>query len=63
MELPKIYRTQEVADYLLVDVDTVTKLIRTRELAAKKIGREWRITESDLMEYLESKKIRPRKTG
>lgn len=63
VKLPKIYRTQEVADYLLIDIDTVTKLIRTRELSAKKVGREWRITEDDLVEYLNSKKIKPRRTG
>mgnify|MGYP000934997221 CR=1 FL=1 len=61
--LPKIYTSYQAADYLLVDVDTVTKLIRNRELAAKKVGREWRITEDDLLDYLNSKKVTRRRTA
>lgn len=60
MSLPKIYRVKDVAEHLLVDEDTVTKLIRTRELAAKKVGREWRITEDDIQAYLDSKKVKRR---
>jgi excisionase family DNA binding protein len=63
MALPTLYRTQDVADYLLIDVDTVVKLIHNRELAAKKVGREWRISEDDLLEYLEAKKIKPRRAS
>ncbi|CAL1518147.1 hypothetical protein MMC2321_01888 [Chitinophaga sp. MM2321] len=63
MALPVIYNVKRVAEYLLIDEDTVTKLIRTREMAAKKVGREWRITEDDIQEYLNSKKITRRKTA
>ena len=63
MALPTLYKTQDVADYLLIDVDTVVKLIHNRELAAKKVGREWRISEDDLLEYLEAKKIKPRRAS
>jgi excisionase family DNA binding protein len=63
MSLPKIYNVKDVANYLLVDEDTVTKLIRSRELAGKKVGREWRVTEDDLLEYLNTKKITRRRTA
>lgn len=63
MSLPVIYRVKQVAEHLLIDEDTVTKLIRNRELAAKKVGREWRITEDDIKEYLDSKKITRRRTA
>lgn len=56
-----MFRVKEVAEYLIVDEDTVTKLIRTRELPAKKVGREWRISEEDIQEYLLSKKITRRR--
>lgn len=62
MSLPIIYRVKQVAEHLMIDEDTVTKLIRNRELAAKKVGREWRITEEDVKEYLDSKKITRRRT-
>jgi len=63
MALPKLYNTRDVAEYLVIDVDTVVKLIHNRELAAKKVGREWRITEDDLLDYLDSKKIKPRRAS
>lgn len=61
MNLPKLYRVKDVAEYLLIDEDTVTKLIRTRELPAKKVGREWRISETDIQDYLTAKKITRRR--
>lgn len=63
MNLPKIYRVKDIAEYLLIDEDTVTKLIRNRELAGKKVGRDWRVTEDDLLEYLNSKKITRRRAN
>lgn len=61
MPLPILYKVRQVAEYLMIDEDTVTKLIRNRELAAKKVGREWRITEDDIQDYLDSKKVIRRK--
>lgn len=58
MALPTLLTTQDVADYLFIAVKTVDKLIYRRELSAKKVGREWRITEDDLLLYLEKNKVK-----
>lgn len=63
MNLPKIYRVKDVAEYLLIDEDTVTKLIRTRELAGRKVGREWRVTEDDLQDFMNAKKVTRRRAN
>jgi excisionase family DNA binding protein len=43
----------DVATNLNVDERTVRELIRKNELRAIKIGKEWRITEGDLDNYVE----------
>ena len=49
----KIYTTDEVADILKISRDSVLKLIKKRELKAKKVARKWRITESYLQDFFE----------
>ena len=48
----RLLTIREVAEYLRVDPKTVRRLIEDGELAAHKIGRQWRISESDLKKYL-----------
>lgn len=50
---------QQVADYLQVNTDTVYRLIRTRKLAASRIGRAYRIPKADLEEFLVAQSTRP----
>lgn len=43
----------DVASNLNVDERTVRELIRKNELRAIKIGKEWRVTEGDLANYVD----------
>jgi len=49
----QLYTPQEVADYLKVDVRTVYKWLREGELNALRFRREYRISETDLRDFLE----------
>ncbi len=44
--------TEDVAKYLKVDVVTVRRLVTRGELAAYKVGSEYRFTKDDLLDYL-----------
>jgi excisionase family DNA binding protein len=43
----------DAADFLKVKESTVRSLINEKRLRAVKIGKEWRIAETDLMAFLE----------
>lgn len=49
----KVYTTDEVAEILKITRQSVIKLIHNKELRAKKIAREWRISEDDLKKFFE----------
>lgn len=49
----------EVADRLRVSTMTVYRLIRGGELAAVRIGRNYRVREADLSDYLEAQVVDP----
>lgn len=44
---------KDVAKYLKVSTETVKRLIRRGELEANKIGSIWRITKTDVINFLE----------
>ncbi len=48
---------QEVSDLLRVSVYTVRRWIKTGKLPAYKVGRSWRIQESDLNTWLRQKRL------
>ena len=50
--LSKLYRTDEIAQYLRTDVQTVRKWVRTGQLRARWCGRQWLITLEALDEFL-----------
>lgn len=50
----KFYTTQEVADILKITPSSVIKLIKRRNLKAKKIARKWRISKKHLEEFMET---------
>ncbi len=52
-ELPSFLTTEEVLTYLHVNPRTIYRLIRTGELPAVRIGRQWRFRESDLNDWIE----------
>jgi excisionase family DNA binding protein len=54
----QLYTPQEVADYLKVDVRTVYRWLRDGELNALRFRREYRISETDLRDFLERHRTR-----
>ena len=48
----KFYTTEEVADILKIEKEVIRDYIRKGELFAIKIGKAYRITDSDLQEFL-----------
>jgi excisionase family DNA binding protein len=49
----------EVADQLRVSTMTIYRLIRSGELPAVRVGRNYRVREADLDAYLESQVVDP----
>lgn len=49
----KVYSVKEVAQILKTTCQQVRKMIQNEELAAVKVGREWRIPAERLDEFLE----------
>jgi excisionase family DNA binding protein len=56
----KFRGVQEVADELGVDVQTVRRWIHAGNLRAFKPGKEYRIRESDLEEFLRAREVHPK---
>lgn len=51
-EQPKMYTLQEVADILRVSRQTIYNYIRSGRLICTKYGKEYRLTEKQLQEFL-----------
>ena len=49
----KFYTTEEVAEMLRLNVQTVRNLLLAKRIGGIKIGKEWRISEEDLTEFIE----------
>ena len=49
---PVMLSTEQVAEILGVHIDTVRRMIKERELPAKKLGRVWRVSRQELQIYL-----------
>ncbi len=50
--MEKYYSTEDVAEILGFKEKTVREWLRTGKLKGKKVGRLWRIKESDLEEFI-----------
>lgn len=50
----KLYTLQEVADYLKVSRQTIYNYVTAKRLKASKIGKEYRVTEKDLQDFLKN---------
>lgn len=50
--LPVLRAIKDVADYLRIDPKSVRRLVKSKQLAAYKVGRQWRIAERDLWAFL-----------
>jgi excisionase family DNA binding protein len=55
----QLYTPQEVADYLKVDVRTVYRWLREGELNSLRFRREYRISETDLRDFLGRHRAKP----
>lgn len=57
--MARLYTCAEVASRYGVEIITVWDWIRKRKLGAIKLGKEYRISENDLMQFEESRRINP----
>ncbi len=48
----RMLTVKDVADYLRIDSKSVRRLVKSKQLAAYKVGRQWRVAERDLWAYL-----------
>ena len=46
------WTADEAAAYCRVSINTMQQLLRTGEIPARRVGRQWRILKRDLDEYL-----------
>lgn len=52
----KLFTLQEVADVLRVSRQTIYNYVTAKKLRATKYGKEYRVTEADLKEFIENGK-------
>jgi excisionase family DNA binding protein len=57
-----LFTTEEVAKYLNIEVITVRRLVQRGELAAYKVGGEYRFSEADLQDFLNRKYVPVKKS-
>src|ERR1700682_4596121 len=55
--MERLLTTDELAEYLRVDVVTIRRLVSRGELPAYRIGSEFRFTPSDLEDYLQRQRV------
>jgi excisionase family DNA binding protein len=48
---------QQTAEYLIVDDETVRRMIRAGELKAHRVARDYRIYKSDVEKYIQDNKV------
>lgn len=49
----KFFTTGEIAEMLKMNVQVIARKLQAGELAGYKIGKDWRVRESDLLEWLD----------
>jgi putative molybdopterin biosynthesis protein len=52
--MEEVYTLEEVAERLKVSLSTVRRLVREEKIRTSRVGRQLRVTESALMEFLSS---------
>lgn len=55
--MENLYTVEETAEKLKIHPETVRGWIRERRLSAVKVGREWRVRESDLVAFVNARLI------
>lgn len=56
-----VYTIAETALMMKVSSDTIERLIKNGKLSATKFGAQWRISEDQLNEYIQSRTLKARK--
>ncbi|MHB1167038.1 MAG: helix-turn-helix domain-containing protein [Carboxydocellales bacterium] len=56
MKTPEVMTLEQVAEFLQVSYQTVYKLVRDKEIRAKKVGRSYRVLRDDVIAYFEKPK-------
>jgi len=54
--LPRIYNVKDIAEILSVHKETVLRQLRNGKLKGFKVGYDWRVTEDQLLEYMNNTK-------
>ncbi|SMF25504.1 helix-turn-helix domain-containing protein [Desulfovibrio gilichinskyi] len=57
---PTLYTVREIADTLRIHSRTAYRLIQEGKIRGIKVGSQWRVPESSLLEYIESALQAPR---
>lgn len=50
--MEKLYSAEETAEILQIKTDTVRRYIRSGKIRAVKVGKAWRISETDIKVFL-----------
>jgi excisionase family DNA binding protein len=50
---------QDIADELKLHIETVREWVRTKRLAAYRVGRDYRVKRADLDKFLEERRTKP----
>lgn len=50
----KFYTTNEIAELLKMNVQVIARKLQAGEISGYKIGKDWRVRETDLLQWLES---------
>ena len=53
---PIFYTTEEVAELLKISAKTVREMIKDKRLQAVRVGKEYRITEDQIRQYVDENK-------
>lgn len=54
--MEKVFTPEQTAELLHVATKTIKDWLRSGELPGIKVGRQWRVTESDLQKYIDLRK-------
>jgi len=50
----KVYTPNEVADVLKVEPVTIRRWLMAGKMSGFKVGKEWRVTEEDIQQFIEN---------
>ena len=61
MPTERVYTLDQAAEWLGFNRKTIVKWIESGELIASRLGKEYRIRQSDIDDFMRRKQIRPKK--